>query len=689
MTFRRFAGRLIAAVLSVSCIGALLGAPLAAQAGDVRIPRQPGLTPAAEEVLAAFESQADAVLARSRERITALRARTVAQLQSQLAARMQAADLDGALAIRQMIRSLENTPAGLPTATGRRVLAAPRGMTAPTGGATTATAPRSYSYPTITYRPDPGDMTAYRTRLGERFYFLVKGMPQSVGGLWGTDLYTDDSALSRAAIHAGVLAEGETQVVVVTVLKAPQWFHGTSRHGVVSGDWNNADGYYSAFRVERAPPTATYVGEGTAINSLPALEATRAAPVRSDPGDMGTYYDKVGESFLFEVTGTDDGTVWGTDSYTYDSDLSTAAVHAGVVPRGGKGVVCAIIERGGEKFVGSTRNGVTTHDWNNSGGHYTAFRLVAMNQPAIGYGPPHANGSLWIDVNPQPMVPTWTNRGTTSAPLPAIPLPDPGNLLAYRGLNGREFHFRVTGRAPAEYAIWGTDVYTDDSYLAIAAVHAGALRVGETGLLKVTILPGQAAYPGSQRHGVRSESYPAFDGSYRIDRAKEVEAETLRLNSMDPLSNDQGAVTLSAGILSLADGSLSSNVAGTVSLNADIQPGVPHRWSAADAADGRVVTIEGDTDMQSAKPAPGGRYYLKIKGRTDGAVWGTDVYTSDSSLGTAAVHAGVLEPGQTGVVKVTILPGQTAYESVTRNGITSANYRSWDVSYRVEMDDRM
>jgi len=33
------------------------------------------------------------------------------------------------------------------------------------------------------------------------------------------------------------------------------------------------------------------------------------------------------------------------------------------------------------------------------------------------------------------------------------------------------------------------------------------------------------------------------------------------------------------------------------------------------------------------------------------ALWGSDIYTLDSTLGMAAVHAGVVKAGQTGVVK--------------------------------------
>src|SRR5262249_15208636 len=60
-----------------------------------------------------------------------------------------------------------------------------------------------------------------------------------------------------------------------------------------------------------------------------------------------------------------------------------------------------------------------------------------------------------------------------------------------------------------------------------------------------------------------------------------------------------------------------------------------------------------------------------------GSVWGTDIYTDDSPLAAVAVHAGVLQVGQKGVVKVTILPGQQSYTGSTRNGVTTGNWKAW------------
>lgn len=73
-----------------------------------------------------------------------------------------------------------------------------------------------------------------------------------------------------------------------------------------------------------------------------------------------------------------------------------------------------------------------------------------------------------------------------------------------------------------------------------------------------------------------------------------------------------------------------------------------------------------------------------IIGAVDGQVWGTDVYTDDSCLSTAAVHAGILKAGQKGTVRVTVLPGQSSYRGSTRNGVTSDPWESWDGSFKFE-----
>jgi hypothetical protein len=88
----------------------------------------------------------------------------------------------------------------------------------------------------------------------------------------------------------------------------------------------------------------------------------------------------------------------------------------------------------------------------------------------------------------------------------------PANLVGYRNKVGQTFQFTLTGASTG--AVWGTDVYTDDSTVARAAVHAGVVAVGETKTVTVTILGGLASYPASTRNGVTTSSWGSWVGSF-------------------------------------------------------------------------------------------------------------------------------------------------------------------------------
>ena len=99
---------------------------------------------------------------------------------------------------------------------------------------------------------------------------------------------------------------------------------------------------------------------------------------------------------------------------------------------------------------------------------------------------------------------------------PITVLPDPGNLAGFRGQVNQSFYFQVTGRLTG--SVWGNGTYTDDSDLGTAAVHAGILRDGQQGIVRVTVLPGYNSYDSSTRNGVTSNTYATWQGSYRVDR---------------------------------------------------------------------------------------------------------------------------------------------------------------------------
>ena len=214
------------------------------------------------------------------------------------------------------------------------------------------------------------------------------------------------------------------------------------------------------------------------------------------------------------------------------------------------------------------------------------------------------------------------------ATMMATAQPDaPGNLSSYRGQNGVSLAFKVTGKLGG--GIWGgsDNIYTDDSNLSTAVVHAGVISVGETAIVKVTILSGQESYPSITRNGVTSNKYGAYDGSYQI----------------------------------------TGKESGTLTSDAQLAP-----------SDGKLTIFRGRV----------GEFTFQVTGKSKGRIWGgyENIYTDDSDIATAAVHAGVINVGQTGNVKVRFLGGMESYPSITRNGVTSNSYDSFAGSYQIIID---
>ena len=83
----------------------------------------------------------------------------------------------------------------------------------------------------------------------------------------------------------------------------------------------------------------------------------------------------------------------------------------------------------------------------------------------------------------------------------------------------------------------------------------------------------------------------------------------------------------------------------------------------------------------------GNTYYYKIKGSTEGTVWGDHIYTDDSNIAKAAVLEGKCNIGQEKIVAIKMIEGKSSYSSSNKNEISSVSYGSWPASY-VFTDDR-
>jgi hypothetical protein len=109
----------------------------------------------------------------------------------------------------------------------------------------------------------------------------------------------------------------------------------------------------------------------------------------------------------------------------------------------------------------------------------------------------------------------------------------------------------------------------------------------------------------------------------------------------------------------------------------------PETTPTPDEAD-EITPIAWNTSGATFKTEDGKTYtFLCPPGGTAGAVWGSDIYTADSSICTAAVHAGIITLDRGGNVTIEFRPGRSIYGSTTRNGITSNTFGEYSHSFIV------
>jgi hypothetical protein len=227
-------------------------------------------------------------------------------------------------------------------------------------------------------------------------------------------------------------------------------------------------------RVECPPPTPT------PLTVEPALIAwdTRAQALDASAGVLAVRCPAGGA----------DGPLWGTDLFTDDSSVCAAALHSGLVTRAEGGVVRVVFAAGAPQYRGSARNGVRANPY---GAFRGSFSFVGGPRPGLVETP--------LDREPD-------NRAAWRR-----------TLTAERGHNGSTH----TIECPPDGTlgtVWGTDVYTDDSSVCSAAVHAGLVTLARGGTVVARITSGRPRYRGTVRHEVTSQDYHAFDGSFTLAR---------------------------------------------------------------------------------------------------------------------------------------------------------------------------
>ncbi len=216
---------------------------------------------------------------------------------------------------------------------------------------------------------------------------------------------------------------------------------------------------------------------------------------------------------------------------------------------------------------------------------------------------------------------------------PATAQPWPGDRIlgcpALLDTNVPSLVCNCSAEAISKGGVWGTGVYTDDSSICRSARHAGVVG-GQGGLVNVFESPGLPGYEAATRNGIGSSSWGSFRRSIEFRRPSPA-----------------------MGVVAPATAQVwpGSRILGCPALLGASVPALVCNCSA--------------------------------EAVTKGGVWGSEVYTDDSSICRSALHAGMIG-GQGGLVDVFESPGLPGYEAATRHGVGS---NSWG-AYRRSIEFR-
>ena len=74
-----------------------------------------------------------------------------------------------------------------------------------------------------------------------------------------------------------------------------------------------------------------------------------------------------------------------------------------------------------------------------------------------------------------------------------------------------------------------------------------------------------------------------------------------------------------------------------------------------------------------------------VTGSSGGAIWGSNPYTDDSTFSTAAVHAGLIDVGETAIIEPYLVDNYPSYAGSTANGVSTSAWNSGWCGYYIRI----
>jgi hypothetical protein len=254
---------------------------------------------------------------------------------------------------------------------------------------------------------------------------------------------------------------------------------------------------------------------------------------------------------------------------------------------------------------------------------------------------------------------------------------------------GAVFQVACPPGCEATGGLWGTDIYTADSAICRAGIHAGVISQAG-GVLSVALAPGQPAYRGSTRNGTMSNDYGSYGKSYTLmpGGTPPTQSPPQGPPGYPPYQPPQAMPPPGYPQQPPPPGYPQPGPQGYPPAGyPSPPPGYPPPAAPGGYAQGGGPVIEAGCSYNGTQIQDqiGARSIVSCPPgcATVGGLWGTDIYTADSGICRAAIHAGLISPGG-GNVAVILEPGRPAYRGTVRNGIQSNDYGAYAKSYRLE-----
>ncbi|WP_181319072.1 M66 family metalloprotease [Photobacterium leiognathi] len=164
--------------------------------------------------------------------------------------------------------------------------------------------------------------------------------------IWGTGHYTSDSPLCKAAVHAGVIPHNGGTAKYKLENNVSSTFNSSTRNGITSRSYGHFGKKYT-FILHGSPASWGFKPDEYTFEPREYTTTCSASDIK--PGLP----------------------VWGTGFYSSGSPLCQSAVHAGVIDRDGGTVTYILMNNYGNRYYGSTSNGITSWDTGNRDVKYT------------------------------------------------------------------------------------------------------------------------------------------------------------------------------------------------------------------------------------------------------------------------------------------------------------------------------